>query len=194
MRLAIAMYIRPTELESVLHMIKPTLTISPTGLFFLNVTVSPHSQLQKTMTSVSLNVRKDFRFGSLQFYLFTKTFNQQAEADFTKTERMRQSISLPVYQTKGVDVFYSDGTIMPSATLFETKRNLRVSIPSSTLEPAAISQSFLPSGYTLAALIVAFAYFWMVISQSYQKFQKGLIFLIGLMVLFVFSIRRFLVI
>ena len=192
MRLALGMYIRPTELESVSHMIKPTLTISPTGLFFLNVTFSPHFQLHKTMTSVSLSFKTNYRFGSLQFYIFQKTFNQQAEGNLSKTEQIRQSISLPVYQTKRVDVFYSDGTIMPSATLFVSKRNLRVSIPTSTVEPAAVSQSLLPSIYTVAALVVAFAYFWLVISESYQRFQKSLIFILGLIALFVFGIRRFL--
>ena len=136
MRLAVGMYIRPTELESVLHMIKPTLTLSPTGLFFLNVTLSPHSQLQKTMTSVSLSMQKDFRFGTVQFFLYRRTFNVQPEANLSRTEAMRQSVSLPVYQTKRVDVFYSDGTIMPSATLLNTKRNMRVSIPASRIEPA----------------------------------------------------------
>ena len=56
-RLAVALYIRPMELESVLHLLKPTLTLSPTGLVFLNLTLSPHSKLGQTQSEISVTLK-----------------------------------------------------------------------------------------------------------------------------------------
>lgn len=185
--LALGLYIKPTELESVLHMIKPTVMFSPTGLIFANVTLSPSSTLRKTTTSVSVTLKKEFRFGSLQFYLYRKTFNERAEADLTPTEHQRQLISLPIRPTPNLDMFYDNGTLMSSATVFETQRELQISIPTSShiATPTYKPPLLLPSAYTVAALLLGSAYLGLVISKAYQRFQKGLILIIGLGVLII---------
>ena len=195
MRLAIAMYIRLNKLESVLHMIKPTLTLSPTGFVFLNITVLPGSSLGKTTTSVSVAVKKDFRFGFVQFYLFNRSFNAQPDQELTTVAYIRRSVPLPIGSERGVNVFYANGTIMPSATLFDIKREVRVGISplgsTSTIVPSMEAYKSPPSAYTVAALVVVFSYFWLAISKAYERFQKQLILFIGLVILFVFGIRRF---
>lgn len=172
-------------------MIKPTVMFSPTGLIFANVTLSPSSTLGKTTTSVSVTIKKEFRFGSLQFHLYRKTFNERSEEDLTPTEHQRQLISLLIRPTPNLDMFYDNGTLMSSATLFETQREMRIGIPtSSPITPPTYKPPLLPSAYTVAALLLGSAYFWLVISKAYQRFRKRLILIIGLGVLIAFRIRH----
>lgn len=103
-------------------MIKPTLSLSPFGFFYIDMAVLPHKSFVQSQMQFVFNIKKELPFGSLQLNLYTKNFMSENDFPVTTTEQLRQQASFPFRLRKGVDVGYSEGTILPFSTLLEEKR------------------------------------------------------------------------
>lgn len=123
LRFSVGAYVRPLQLDNVLHMVKPTVTISPEDSLYLHWTVLPHKHLSRTQAELTLEFQKQLSFGTVSLTLYAKKFNtQQSENSVvTGTQQLRSQVSVPIRSRRCVDFYCSKGSIFTSATLFEKK-------------------------------------------------------------------------
>ena len=156
-------------MDHVLHMIKPTLSLSPFGFFFMDLSVLPHKSFVGSQMEFVLNIKKELPFCCLQLNLYKKNFLSNA-LPVTPTERVRREGGfkyLPLRVSQGVDVAYSEGTIFASATLFEKKREIRMfqSVP----VPKPVSQQALhpvTPALFIVSMVFSISYIFSAISRT----------------------------
>ena len=100
-RFRVTFYVRPTELDHALHMIKPTLSWSPFGFLYFDLTLLPHKSFVRSWGQLTIILQKQFPFGNLQITLFNKniTFaqgNVLPPMAVTNTEKLWYYANLPV--------------------------------------------------------------------------------------------------
>lgn len=187
-RFFVGVYVRPGELDHVLHMIKPTLSLSPFGFFYVDMSVLPHKSFVRSQMQLTFNIKKELPFGSLQFNLYTKNLTlDPVDMPTTTTEQLRQQASLPFRLSKGVDV----GAILASATLFEKRGEVRM-FQGVEAKPAQVkSLSSLPSTPTIlfiVPIVFAISYIFSAIFQACSRAGKVLLvcFIVGCLIVFFF--------
>lgn len=88
-RFFVGFYVPPRELDHGLHMIKPTLSLSPFGFFYVDMSVLPHKSFVRSQMQFTFNIKKELPFGSLQLNLTL----EPVDLPTTTTERLRPSLS-----------------------------------------------------------------------------------------------------
>ena len=194
-RVFVSVYVRPGELDHVLHMVKPTLSLSPFGFFYLDMSVLPHKSFVRSQMQFVLNIKKELPFGSLQLNLYTKNFMSANANAVTTTERLRQQGSFPFRLSKGVDVGYSEGTILASATVFEQKREIRMfqSVPVTNPVGQLRQQALPPATPALfiVSMVFAISYIFSAISRASGRAVKVFIICLIAGCLIVFFLFRY---
>lgn len=175
LRLSVGTYVRPLQLDHVLHTIKPTVTFSPDGSFFLHWTIFPHKDFYRTQNQLTFEFQKQFGFGNFSFTLYNKYWNRQDVENemVTGTEVLRYQVSVPIRQKRSLDVYYSKGTIFASATIFDKKREFRFH-ESIDPTPVLAPQYYAPQSTILMLAPLAFAvgYYLTVVSRGYSELSK----------------------
>lgn len=155
----VMVYVKPGEMDHVLHMIKPTLSLSPFGFFYMDMSVLPHKSLVRSQMQFVLNIKKELPFCCFQLNLYKKNFLSSENAlPVTPTEQLRREAGfgyLPFRLSKGVNIAYSEGTIFASATVFEAKREILDAIQKS--ETRVIGPNCLGFIHPLTGLNATFA-------------------------------------
>lgn len=191
-RFFVCFYVTPRELDHGLHMIKPTLSLSPFGFFYVDMSVLPHKSFVRSQVQLTFNIKKELPFGSLQFNLYTKNLTlDPVDMPTTTTEQLRQQASLPFRLSKGVDVGYSEGAILASATLLEKRGEVRM-FQGVEAKPAQVkSLSSLRSTPTIlfiVPIVFAISYIFSAIFQACSRAGKVLLvcFIVGCLIVFFF--------
>ena len=174
LRFSVGMYVKPFRLDNVLHMVKPTFTISPFGYIYVHCTLLPHKDFSRTQTQLSLEFQKQFFFCNVSLNLYSKSWNKPMEnIAITGTEQLRQQVRLPIGQTQSLDVYYSKDTVFASATLFEQKSEIQM-FQGIDPRPVVTSESVAPISPIRVLVLFAFcvAYYFTVISAAYDRLDK----------------------
>lgn len=180
LRLSVATYIKPRQLDHGLHMIKPTLRLSPFGFLYVHLTLLPHKTLIRSKGTFTVTLQKNFAFGSFQITLFNKDFafpqaNALPPVAVTPTEKMRRYINIPVRPTQWLDVAYSDNTVFASVNLID-KRGQVTMFQSIPVQPSPVQYKTRYGGdYPVVFLVhVAFAiaYYLTIVSNIFEKYHQ----------------------
>ena len=186
-RFFVMVYVRPGEMAHVFHMIKPTFSLSPFGFFYIDMSVLPHKSFVRSQMQFVFNIKKELPFGSLQLNLYRKNFMSANENEVTTTERLRQQGSFPFRLSKGVDVGYSEGTILASATVFEKKREIRMfqSLPAPV---NALPPSPAQANLFIVPMVFAISYIVWAVFRAYSRAVKifGICFIVVCLIAFFF--------
>ena len=177
LRLSVGTYIKPRQLDHGLHMIKPTLRLSPFGVLYVHLTLLPHKTLIRSKGTFTVTLQKNFAFGSFQLTLFNKNFAfPQAHAlppvAVTPTEQMRRYVNIPVRPTQWLDVAYSDNTVFASVNLIDKRGQVTMFHRSIPVQPSPVQYK---SDYPVVFLVpVAFAiaYYLTIISNIFEKYRQ----------------------
>lgn len=200
-RFSIGAYIKPFNLDHVLHMVKPTLRVSPFGWVHVHMTLLPHRHLYRSQGIITITLNRDFAFGSLQFTVFNRSFNREnalhpiASSD---TERMRRYVNLPVSATQKLDIVCSDNTVFISANVFEKKRLAETKTVFQGVPPRPPDLRGREAVYPILFLVplaLALIYYLNVLSEVYRSLEKGYILRISGVVLgllaFIYIVVRY---
>lgn len=175
LRFSVETYIRPFQLDNVLHILKPTIPVSPFGYVFVHLTLLPHKNLSQTQTQLSLELQTQF---SLTLHARGWNKQQSENVTVTGTEQLRQQVSLPIRQTRCLDVYCSKGTIFTSATLFDRKGEVHFfqSVdPSPVVTPESLAAQTISPILMLVPVACASADYLTVISAAYERADKALL-------------------